>query len=218
MVLRVTIAGWRSSEADLAHSLLARRPDFDVFPIRSTGVDLVEALFTDLADVVLLPTDWLDVGRLIKRDVVPSLPSVPSFILIGHELPVGARARALSSGFDGAVNLSRDVEDLAIGLNRVAAAAERLENDQTLSHIGVVPGLLLHNLRFIETSDSDIVDLIAIGASDEDISQVLGLNVQMVRNRIADLLAVNELRYRTQLAVIHASSTRIPDLLRPLSE
>ena len=217
-MLSVCVAGWRSSEADRAHSLLAGRPDFQVSPIRSTGVDLIEALLVETVDLVLLPSDWLDVGRLIKRSVAPSMPSTPPFVLMSHDLHLGTRARALSNGFDGAIDLSQDVEELVMGLSRIATSSEQLENDQMLSRLGVEPGLLLRDLRLIETSDTDILDLIAVGASDVDISQAIGSNVQMVRNRIAELLEVNDLRYRTQLAVIHASSTRIPDFLRPLSE
>lgn len=217
-MLRICIAGWKSTEADAAYSLLRDRPDVQVPPIRSTGAEVVEALRATPTDAVLFPTDWIDVARSIKKIVLPALDTPPSLVLVTHSPRLAIRARALSCGFDGAIDLSTDLEQLVMSLNRIANASIRLENDEDLQGLGIIPGLLARDLVFSDDDDASLADLIATGVSDDAIARALGWNVQVLRNRIAELLAANGMTYRTQLAVAHASSARIPDFARPLAE
>jgi hypothetical protein len=47
--------------------------------------------------------------------------------------------------------------------------------------------------------------------SDEEISLVCTMPLQLVRNRIAELIVINDLANRTQLAVLQATNLVIPD-------
>ncbi len=216
-MLSACVAGWRSAEADLAHSLLSRRPDFRVPPLRSTGVELIETLRSDPIDAVLLPFDWIEVARAIKKDVAPSLSNDPSLVLIAHSPRVSTRARALSSGFDGILDLSGDAEKLLADLDQICERSTTGDGE-LLKSIGVIPNLLVRHLKVTDTEDHGLLDLLAIGATDDEIAIALDWNIQKVRNHIASLLVANDMRYRTQLAVAHVSSTRIPDFVQTVLE
>ncbi|MEN9803649.1 MAG: hypothetical protein RIS41_496 [Actinomycetota bacterium] len=217
-MLNGCVAGWRSPEADLAHSRLSGRADLRILPVRSTGVEVVETLRSHPVDVVLLPMDWVDVARAIKKDVLPALATTPSLVLIAHAPRLSTRARALASGFDGVVDLAEDTEAVVAALHRITTSLTADENDFMVSDLGIIPDLLARNLSLIDQHDSEFLDLLAIGTSDEEIALAMEWNVQQVRNRVAALLDANGLRYRTQLAVAHVSSARIPDFIRPISE
>ncbi|MEY3054355.1 MAG: hypothetical protein RL550_878 [Actinomycetota bacterium] len=217
MVLSTCIAGWRSPEADFAHSLLSGRPDCRVLPLHSTGVEVIEALRVDSIDAVLLPFDWIEVARSIKKDVAPALPNDPALVLIGHNPRLGTRARALSSGFDGVIDLSDDPESLVTTLSRICSSSARGDSD-VLQTFGVIPDLLIRPVQLTDSDDSDLLDLLAIGSTDEEIAHALDWNIQKVRNHIASLLEINGMKYRTQLAVTHVSSARIPDFVRTVLE
>jgi DNA-binding NarL/FixJ family response regulator len=217
-MLRACVAGWRSPEADLVHSRLSGRPDFRIPPVRSTGVEVVETLRSDPVDVLLLPMDWVDVARAIKKDIVPALTDTPSIVLIAHAPRLSTRARALASGFDGVVDLEDDIEVVVTALHRITNSSSADENDFMVSDLGIIPDLLARNLSLIDQHDSELLDLLAIGTTDEEIALAMEWNIQQVRNRVAALLDANGLRYRTQLAVAHVSSARIPDFIRPIFE
>lgn len=217
-MLRVCIAGWNSSEADTAYSMLRDRPDLDVPEIRPTGAAVVTTLREVAVDAVLFPTDWIDVARAIKQQVFPALSISPSVVLVTHRPRLATRARALSCGFDGAVDVSSPAEDVVMDLNRITSASVRLENDTDLRNLGIVPGLLTRGLVLNDDDDVSLADLIASGASDEAVALAMGWSIQVLRNRVALLLEANGMTYRTQLAVAHASSVRIPDFVRLLSE
>lgn len=217
-MLNVCIAGWNSSEADSAHSMLRGRPDFRVSDIHSTGAEVVETLRRTRVDAVVVPADWIDVARALKRLVFPALSAEPSLVLVTHLPRLAVRARALSCGFDGAIDLSKGSDEVAMGLLRINDASLRLEDDSDLKGLGIVPGLLTRDLVLARDEDTSLADLIATGASDEAIALAMGWTIQMLRNRITELLSANGMTYRTQLAVARASSVRIPDFVRPFSE
>ena len=218
IVLRVCIAGWNSTESDLAYAMLRGRPDLTLPEIRPTGASVVTTLREGHVDAVLFPTDWIDVARAIKQQVFPALAVSPSVVLVTDRPRLATRARALSCGFDGAVDVSSAADDLVMDLNRITSASQRLENDADLQSLGIVPGLLARGLVLNDDDDASLADLIASGASDDAIAEAMGWSTQLLRNRIARLLETNGMSYRTQLAVARASSVRIPDFVRLLSE
>jgi DNA-binding NarL/FixJ family response regulator len=169
-------------------------------------------------DVVLLPMDWVEVARAIKKDVVPALATTPSLVVIAHAPRLSTRARALASGFDGVVDLEDDTETVVAALHRITKSPSADENGFMVSDLGIIPDLLARNLTLIDQHDSELLDLLAIGTSDEEIALAMGWDIQQIRNRVAALLNANRLRYRTQLAVAHVSSSRIPDFIRPIYE
>lgn len=217
-MLSACIAGWRSPEADLAHSRLSTRPDIRMPPLRSTGVEVVESLRTDPIDAVLLPMDWVDVARAMKKDVFPALDRAPSLVLIAQAPRLSTRARALSSGFDGVIDLSVDTESLVATLHQITTPGSPSADDVAVRGLGIIPDLLVRDLAVIDHADTDLLDLLAIGTTDEDIALAMDWDIQEVRNRIATLLDANGLNYRTQLAVVRLSSARIPDFIRLISE
>lgn len=217
-MLRVCIAGWNSAESNLAYSMLRDRSDLAVPEIRSTGTAVVATLREGSVEAILFPTDWIDVARAIKQQVFPTLAISPSFVLVTHRPRLAIRARALSSGFDGTVDLSFPADDIVMDLARITSETLRLESDHELQSLGIVPGLLTRRLILNDDDDASLVDLIASGAADEAIATALGWSLQVLRNRIALLLEVNGMAYRTQLAVARASSISTPDFVRLLSE
>lgn len=215
-MLNGCVAGWRSPEADLAHSRLSGRPDLRILPVRTTGVEVVETLRSHPVDVVLLPMDWVDVARAIKKDVVPALKTTPSLVLIAQTPRLSTRARAFASGFDGIVDLADDIESIVAALHRITTSSS--PDEDVVRGLGIIPDLLTRELVLIHPDDAELLDLLAIGTTDEDIAHAMEWTIQQVRNRVGALLDANGLRYRTHLAVVRVSSARIPDFVLPISE
>jgi hypothetical protein len=53
--------------------------------------------------------------------------------------------------------------------------------------------------------------MLSLGMTDHEIALVSNHPLQLVRNRIADLIILNDLVNRTQLAVLQATNLVIPD-------
>lgn len=217
-MLKLCIAGWNSSEAESVHARLRGRPDLWVSDVRSTGAEVVETIRTTKTDAVLLPTDWIDVARVFKSLVFPALSAPPSLVLITHSPRLATRARALSCGFDGAIDLTSGPDDLVMDITRITNSAFGLGDDHELKTLGIIPGLLARDLVLQDDDDASLADFLATGATDDAIAGAMGWTIQTLRNRIAALLEANDMTHRTQLAVARASSARIPDFVRPLAE
>jgi DNA-binding CsgD family transcriptional regulator len=50
-----------------------------------------------------------------------------------------------------------------------------------------------------------------VGLPDLEIAEALGLSIQTVRNRIANIIRINHLSNRTQLALLQNTNWQIPD-------
>jgi DNA-binding CsgD family transcriptional regulator len=92
-----------------------------------------------------------------------------------------------------------------------------IEGKSEIENHPVIKSLQCKNGQFNKTvlhaNDEDIIilQLLSLGMTDREISLVTDIPLQLVRNRIADLIVMNDLVNRTQLAVLQATNLVIPD-------
>lgn len=168
-----------------------------------------DALQSREIDAVVFPLEWADIMRTLRLSANGST-SAP-FILTTETPSKTGLVRALACGFEGAVSTMngplRTVGDIA----RIIDGSWTLQSEPLLRSLAITPGLLLRQLVVGNADDEQVADLVGTGLHDEDIAVVMDWSVQQVRNRIENLLAVNGLSYRTQLAVVRAASVKVPD-------
>lgn len=161
-------------------------------------------------DVLLFPFGWADAIRTLKVSQTPKTPD-PSLVVVADQASTPVLARSLACGFDGAVDSTSSIENAVEKMTSVVRGQWTLADEPSLRGLGLSPGLLARDLIITDREDQHIADLVGTGLTDEDIAYVMGWTVQRVRNHIESILSLNNISYRTQLAVIRASLLKVPD-------
>jgi len=178
--------------------------------ISTTAAHTAEALKSNDVDALVFPFDWADVVRTLKVSRTAPTPD-PSLVVVADRISTPILARSLACGFHGAVESDSNVDTALETISNVVGGRWSLENEPSLRGLGLSPGLLARELVFHDTDDRHLADLVGTGLTDDDIALLMGWNIQKVRNRIENLLSSNDIKYRTQLAVIRASLLKVPD-------
>lgn len=216
--MKLCIGADKSEVSRLAFEKLRQHPSLTVDGISQSGAELISVIRDTRIDAVLVPPDWIEVGRLIKMHVLRAHSTAPAFVISSLDNRISLRARAISVGLDGLLDLSLSTDEAVDQLNRIINQSSQGQIDSDIDRLGVVPGLLSRDLVLDSDFDRALADLIVAGLPDEAIAQGLNSTIQEVRNRIAAILSANEMQYRTQLAVAYSSSFQLPDFARLLAE
>ena len=188
---------------------LSAHADMSLAGTSSTSTATVQAMRSADVDAILFPLDWADLMRIIRASL--QFSPKPALIIITERPSPTALVRAIASGFDGMVSTDTGPARASERILGIIGGTWKIESEPALRGLALTPGLLAQNLIFDSPDDQQIADLVGTGLPDDEIALLLGKPLQLVRNRIENLLAVNELKYRTQLAVIRASSLQVPD-------
>jgi DNA-binding CsgD family transcriptional regulator len=86
-----------------------------------------------------------------------------------------------------------------------------IENHPVIKSLQCKNGQFNKAVQHANDEDIIILQLLSLGMTDREISLVTDIPLQLVRNRIADLIVMNDLVNRTQLAVLQATNLVIPD-------
>ncbi|MBU6242341.1 MAG: hypothetical protein KJS66_11195 [Acidobacteria bacterium] len=178
--------------------------------LSSTATHTAEILKSGNIDALIFPFEWADVVRTLEVSRGAPKPD-PALIVVAERLSPPILVRSLACGFDGAVETQGDVDHAVQKIHKVVAGDWTLESEPSMAGLDLRRGLLARELIIEDINDRHIADLVGTGLTDDDIALVMGWSIQKVRNRIENLLATNELAYRTQLAVIRASLLKVPD-------
>ena len=176
-----------------------------------TGVATVDLLRNSNAEVILTTSDWVDVMRTVRFSVGIETSKHPRIVVEAPQVDTPTLIRIASYGFDGVISSSLSSENAIDRLKKIADGSNTISEEPAVQALGITPGMLTRELIFSDDIQRSICDLLASGLSDEEISSVLRLSMQVVRNSIEAILHANSLTRRTQLAVMHASLIRIPD-------
>lgn len=170
------------------------------------------ALLRDGVDVTIASQKLIDMSILIHREAkVHGFSSNTKRVVATENPSPSLLVKAHQYGFDDVVDIhsmrSRTVERL----KSLIEGDSEFQDNSLFSSLSLRHSLFTREINVEQGGDLDIIDLMGIGLTDDDISTVLGLSSQHVRNRIADLLYVNGLARRTQLVALRNSHVHLPE-------
>lgn len=179
--------------------LLGKEPDFDVIGTALNGEEAVRISRCDKPDVVLLDIqmpvmDGIAAAKAIKQ----TSPSIQILMLTTFQDERNIRL-ALQAGAEGYLLKSSSIDQMANQIRTVASGAMVL-SPAVLQTIMEPSTEALDGLTERET---DILERVAQGMSNKEISEQLYLSPGTVRNIVTVILDKLELRDRTQLAVYY---------------
>lgn len=210
-MLKLFVGESKSGEFDSLIGAANSREDIDVVGVGSTGREVAQAIKSIDFNALIVPQSWAEMGRALRITFGSAPGSKPSFIIGTDELTAALVVKVALYGFDAAVPATSDPSSALHEIAQVATGTRPLSAEPLLHKLGLQQGVLARELILVDTSDSEVADLVGSGLPDSDIAQVTGKSIQQVRNVIEGLLHANGLTYRTQLAVLRSASWRIPD-------
>ena len=169
----------------------------------------VDAIRSNDLDALLFSSELAHPMKSVRLTLAQT--PAPSFIAVHGRASRASLVHALACGFDGVVSLGDDPDSIVDKIAKIIDGTWTFESEPWLRELGLTRGVLARELVLDGDSDEQLVDLMGTGLPDEDIAALMSWTIQQVRNRIESLLAVNDLAYRTQLAVIRAASLKVSD-------
>lgn len=179
--------------------LLGKEPDFEVIGTALNGEEAVRLCRRDKPDVVLLDIQMpvMD-GIAAAKEIKQTSPSIQILMLTTFQDERNIRL-ALQAGAEGYLLKSSSIDQMANQIRTVASGAMVL-SPSVLQTIMEPSTEALDGLTERET---DILERVAQGMSNKEISEQLYLSPGTVRNIVTVILDKLELRDRTQLAVYY---------------
>jgi DNA-binding NarL/FixJ family response regulator len=190
---------------------LGSSPEISLVQLVRTGRQMVEALSETRIDLSVLAPEVLDLDRAIERSQRRSL--VDSKVVATDAPSVPLIVKAYQYGINDVIPATFDAAPAIERLSRAAKGASSIDEHPVIQALQVKSGQLKKTIRHTDDTDINILQLLSVGMTDEEISVAISLNIQIVRNRIAHLIFINELLNRTQLAILQATNWVIPDFV-----
>ena len=189
--------------------ILDTTPEIHIVDIVRNGRDMALALKNKDVHLSVLAPEVLDLDLVVeksrgfrpqvKKVVVASSPSVPLVI------------KAHQYGVNDVIPLETDTASLVERLRMTVEGKSEIENHPVIQSLHFKNGQFNKTVQHNGEDDIIILQLLSLGMTDQEISLVSKIALQIVRNRIADLIVMNDLVNRTQLAVLQATNLVIPD-------
>lgn len=189
--------------------LLDTTPEVHIVDVVRTGRDMALALKSKDVHLSVLAPEVLDLDLVVeksrgftpvvKKVVVANTPSAPLVI------------KAHQYGVNDVIPFNTDTATLVQRFQSTIEGLSEIENHPVILSLQSKNGQLNKNVQHVTDEDIIILQLLSLGMTDREISLVTEIPLQLVRNRIAELIRLNNLANRTQLAVLQATNLVIPD-------
>lgn len=179
--------------------LLGKEADIEVIGIASSGREALELCKQELPDAVLMDIQMpLMNGIACTTELKKLYPALRIMMLTTFNDEEHIRS-ALKAGADGYLLKSAAIETMANQLRALVSGTAVL--DRNVFKAIIEPE---HNtLDGLTEREQDIVECVAQGLSNKEISEKLYLSDGTVRNMLSIILDKLELRDRTQLAIYY---------------
>ncbi|CAB4651837.1 unannotated protein [freshwater metagenome] len=189
--------------------ILDTTPEIQIVDVVRNGRDMAIALKSKDVHLSVLAPEVLDLDLVVeksrgfrpqvKKVVVASSPSVP-LVIKAHQF-----------GVNDVISLDTDTASLVERFKMTIDGKSEIENHPVIQALHFKNGQFNKTVRHNDEDDLMILQLLSLGMTDQEIALVSQIPLQLVRNRIADLIVMNDLVNRTQLAVLQATNLVIPD-------
>lgn len=206
--IRVLICDDHGMVREALARMLESNDDIDVVASTSSMDETMQVLSEVRPDVAVLDVRLADGnGTVLARWISQNSPGTKVIMLTSfssdealvHSYMAGASAFLLKNS--SANVLTERIRDVHAGM----AFIDPVEARAAMSRLDRSGALRLSQL---DATDRSIVELIAEGLSDKEISQRIHLSPQTIRNRVSRILAVLGKANRTQVAVMVAALER----------
>ena len=200
----ILLCGTSRESLQPVHNVLAEVPGVTSVATATDPHRAIKALNERSASLAIFPEDSLEFGRVLMRNIDRDVATTIRRALATDSRSYISEIRALQYGLDGLVAVDAAPSDVA---GELSAIAERRWTPKQIDMQIVMRerGLLNRPLMLRNAQDSATSELIALGLTDEEISAITNEDMQALRNRIGELLRLNQLTHRTQLAILQIS-------------
>lgn len=197
---------------------LQRESEFEVVAEASDGETAVEFTNQYLPDVVLLDIGLPGIGGIEAcRQIKKQHPDLPILVLTSHSQTTLIE-RLIALGVNGYCLKGIEAEHLILALRSVAAGASWWDQKVT-SEIHAVfakkpvinPDKLEPVEKILTQREQEILDLIAVGKTNPEIAENLGIAIGTVRVHVHAILQKLDVRDRTQAAILAIQQTGHPN-------
>jgi DNA-binding NarL/FixJ family response regulator len=188
---------------------LESNPEVNIVDVVRNGRDMALALKSKNIHLSVLAPEVLDLDLVVdksrgfvppvKKVVVASFPTAPLVIKAHHY------------GVNDVIPLEIDTPSLLLRFKLTIDGSSEIKNHPVIQSLRTKNGQFNKTVQYSNDGDLIILQLLSLGMSDDEISLVCTMPLQIVRNRIAELIVINDLANRTQLAVLQATNLVIPD-------
>ena len=189
--------------------ILETTPEIHIVDVVRNGRDMALALKSKEVHLSVLAPEVLDLDLVVeksrgfrpqvKKVVVASSPSAPLVI------------KAHQYGVNDVIALDTDTASLVERFKMTVEGKSEIENHPVIQSLHFKNGQFNKTVQHNDEDDLMVLQLLSLGMTDQEIALVSKIPLQLVRNRIADLIVMNDLVNRTQLAVLQATNLVIPD-------
>lgn len=178
--------------------LLGKEEDFEVIGVASNGQEAIE-FCSQIPDVVLMDIQMPVMNGIEStKKIKEQWPTIQILMLTTFQDEKNIRL-ALNAGAEGYLLKSSSI-------NNMAQQIRALKAGSTILDANVLKTIIEPDREALEgltERETDIVDLIAQGLSNQEIAEQLFLSVGTVRNMLSVVLDKLEIRDRTQLAIYY---------------
>lgn len=178
--------------------LLGKEDGFEVIGVAHNGQEAIQ-MCQQQPDVILMDIqmpvmDGIESMKIIKQQY----PAIPVVMLTTFQDERNIRL-ALQAGAEGYLLKSSSIENMADHIRAIASGTAVLSPDV----LKTIMEPSRESLGALTGRETDIVELVAQGLSNKEISEQLFLSLGTVRNMLTVILDKLELRDRTQLAIYY---------------
>jgi DNA-binding NarL/FixJ family response regulator len=189
--------------------LLDTAPDIHIVDVVRNGRDMALALKSKDVHLSVLAPEVLDLDLVVEksRGFKPQVKKV----VVASSLTTPLLIKAHQYGVHDVIPFDTDTTSIVQRFKMTIDGLSEIENHPIIKSLQRKNGLFNRIVQYANDEDIIILQLLSLGMTDQEISLVTDISVQLVRNRIAELIIMNDLVNRTQLAVLQATSLVIPD-------
>ena len=209
--IRVLICDDHGMVREALARLLSIHDDIDVVA-QTDSVEATERVVPEVRpDVAVLDVRLGDgTGTQLARWIGQHHPETRTIMLTSFTSDE-ALVQAYMAGASAFLLKSASIDVLVERIRDVHAGMSFIDPADARAAMGRLDRTGVMRLSQLDTTDRQIVDLIAEGLSDKEISQRIHLSPQTVRNRVSRILNLLGKTNRTQVAVMVASLERDGD-------
>lgn len=182
--------------------------ELELTDVVRTGTALSKVLRDGRTGLCVIAVELLDIDRVVDRHLGGI--ARPKKVVAATETPASLIVKAHQYGLDDVIAMNMERQLILRRLKQVANGESNMADHPVLRGLTPRPGVS-SPVRLGENDDPDILVLLGLGLSDDEIAMVTGATIQRVRNRIAALIELNKVRTRTHLVVMQATNLHIPD-------
>ena len=209
--MNVLICNDRAEPLDSIIEVLEKNRDITSVKVATNGRQALDALHSSPIDLSISSGSGLDFNRMLHRHIAPTVAGSLSRVVATQTPSVPLLVKAHQYGFNNILPLTTPEDQIVPSLQRTLRGEESIKDHPSVKALRLTLGALTHAITFDDANDRHIVELVGVGLSDHEIAEALNLNIQHVRNRVAQSLRINQLTNRTQLALLQNTNWQIPD-------